>query len=521
MNIQAGFLGGMAVVPVVSNPLPDISLKRQMELLSGLDPRAVLQAASMTLLKIEAKDTEAVYRLMNRQDARLIRKWAEEPGKQVAPQRVQPLALLTAMRLALANAVDGKEVSVSDNDLPKIAELLLTVAVRWNGRIDVDDKDPAEAARRSIAVAGLWREASDDRWCYWTADLLKELLVLEKAADLLAEFKRQTGLTVEEWFYRSFGEVIARQIHGTGSLSHVTDVEPGLEECWQRLCAIDMPEVVGQSSGENPESIDPFNLSWLALRPVVRDADGSCFSIWVGAMIRQVFPAGLAQILADQTKTAYDECASHVGRAAEARLNYWMEALSAEAPESRISEASMNAPEGQACCDYLLETASCLVGVEFTIISPSLRLAKGDPDAVAKLEGRILDKVKQIYDTLRWRDPGNTKRWLPLIVLVSPSAVDPLTIQKVHDEFIETAGADLPADSELMTCHAVDFLDLLEAAKENCSSLSSLILDWRDGVFNGYGLDFWLANREGWRRWLRNRGTEPLHEIGQILKRSG
>ena len=147
MNIQAGFLGGMAVVPVVSNPLPIMSLKRQMELLSGLDPRVVLQAASMTLLKIEAKDTEAVYRLMNRQDQRLIRKWAEEPGKQVAPQRVQPLALLTAMRLALAKALDPDEATSSDQDLLNVAERLLTVALQWNGRIDVDDKDPAEAAR--------------------------------------------------------------------------------------------------------------------------------------------------------------------------------------------------------------------------------------------------------------------------------------------------------------------------------------------------------------------------------------
>ena len=338
---------------------------------------------------------------------------------------------------------------------------------------------------------------------------------------MLAEFKRQTGLTIEEWFYRSFGEVIARQIHGTGSLSHVTEVEPGLEECWQRLSVIGLTKLVEQSRGENPKSIDPFNLKWLALRPVVRDTDGACFSIWVGAMLRQVFPAGLAQILADQTKTAYSDCASYVGRAAEARLNCWMEALPVEATESRISETSMNAPEGQRCCDYLIETDVCLVGVEFTMISPSLRLTQGDPDAVAKLEGRVLNKVKQIYATLRWHDPDKTKRWLPFIVLVSPSAVDPLTIQKVHDGFIETAGADFPSDSELMTCHAVDFLDLLEAAKENCSSLSGLILDWRDGDFKGYGLDFWLASRRAHGSWLRNRGTAPIHRIGQILKRSG
>lgn len=499
-----------------------MSPQRQVALLSDLDPHAVLQATSLTLRAIEARDTATVLQLMDAADEAAIRRWAEGTAIQVAPQVVHPLAVLSAMTLALANSVDPSETTVTDEQRLDVAERLLTVALRFNHCVfDLHAEDAFEASRANFAVANIWREAENDRWSFWTADLLQALVALDEAAEVLADFEQATGLTVEEWFFRSIGEIATRLLRGAGSFGGTDDVDPEIEERWQRLTVADLSELVADSQGTEVADIDPFNLRWLARTPIVRGPDGARFSMWVGAMIRLLFPAGVAQLLADHAGASYDVAARLVGLAAEARLGQRVADLPPVDGEVRIDEEAMEAPEGQRCCDYLFETSDTLVGVDFTMISPSLRLTQGDAQAISNLEERLVDKLEQIYATMRWRDPEGSKRWLPIVVLVSPSVVEPLMNEAVHRRFLETHPEYDLDESELMTCHATDFLDLLELVEEREGKpITSFILDWRDGELRGSGLDLWLADRQALGSWRRKRGLLVLDRIEAILKRA-
>jgi hypothetical protein len=149
-------------------------------------------------------------------------------------------------------------------------------------------------------------------------------------------------------------------------------------------------------------------------------------------------------------------------------------------------------------CDYVIEQEDLLIGIDFTLLSPTRALSTGATEAVDNLIGRVAKKFSQVYSSFRWLDPHATKRWLPLVVFASPTVVDPLLNERVHETLVQT-GAAPDTGSELMTCGAPEFLDLLELSRQSGRPVVDLVLEWRDGPSRGALLDWWLSDRSAFR----------------------
>jgi len=357
----------------------------------------------------------------------------------------------------------------------------------------------------------------------WSGELMAGLTQLPAAEPVLQAFLEAADISVAEWWSRGLGERATRQVHGARSWGPPDTIEERIERGWSELTTAPLSQVVQvardslvQERRSRPWRVaDPFDLLWMTTRPVVEVPDGRRFQIWLGANNRSLLPSVAAQVVADTAGLRYDRVAALLGKVGESLLTSALDALPAVGSEVRVPESAM--PTGTSRCDYLIKAQGLLLGLEFTLMTPTRALSAGDPAAVEKLVDRLAGKFRQVYRTFKREDPAHLKRWVPVVVLVSPSVVDPLLNSRVHRSL--EAMAEIPADEddELITCHAPDFLDLLEYVRRDSVPLSGAIVDWLDGPQRGTGLDWWLGDRAAHRSSMKIRIDEMTEWVESAL----
>lgn len=515
-------------MPTTGTGYSAMSDQRRADLISGFDPTVVLEAASTVLADIERDDFEAVARRLKTSDRATVEAWRRKSladGIHVAPTPVHPLAMLAATTLALGQSAAGDRTDSIRDD---VARRLTAVALRFNDEVleagAGSDGDVLLAMTRST----LWRAIGQQEWVIWSGEIIESLPSIEVAAKHLEQFQRRTGISVAEWWYRGLGERATRAVHGARSWGPAA-VDERVDRAWRAgsVATVDDAKSAARAAlskrrRSGPLVVtDPFDLGWLADRPVIEADGGRYFHLWVDAINRCLLPAGIAQVLVEIGGSPYKEAAAVIGRAAERILTDEIAGLPAHEGEVRVPEADMTVAPKQRRCDYVIEHGGVLLGMEFTINSPSHALSAGAPAAVATLVERFACKFKQVYATLERQDPGGTLRRLSLLVLVSPAVIEPVMNEAVHRRLVELGVVSGEEASELMTAAAPDFLDLLELSRTSERSLVELVVDWRDGPHRGTMLDWWLyeqgALRAATRRMfpgLSNRMSAAL-SIGQ------
>ena len=489
-----------SVAPTTSDGVAAMSPRSMADLLRGLDPVTTLEAASTVLADIENNRYDAVLHRLLPREQRSVEQWRvqmKNEGTPVAPTPVVPLAVLAATTLALGQAAPEAR---TDSIREQIANRLVRAALRFNDAIlgtslRMNDDEVLAFMCRSA----LWRDVENEDWMIWSGELVTELSKDVRCASVLASFRSSAGITVEEWWYRGFGEGATRAVHGARSWGPTTGVSRRIEAGWTDLATTPLAEAVSaaaaslvrRGSTSPPLVGNPFDLTWLTTRPVVATPDGRRFQLWLGANNRSLLPAGLAQVIADTSAVRYDTVAAFIGGAAERRLTAAVTVV--PGTDLRIPEKMM--PSSGPRCDYLIETDTTLVGIEFTIITPTRNLTAGNHQAIADLVKRLAKKVTQIYRTFQRHDAAHAKRWLPLAVLASPSIVDPLLNERVHRVLVESNVIGGSTPSELMTCHTPEFLDLLQYVTDTESTIVQAITAWRDSTLRGTALDWWLSDR--------------------------
>lgn len=512
----AGVHDAWALIPTTSSGLAAMSPRVRADKLAEYDATTILEAASTVLADIENDRFDAIAARLPARDRHTIVQWRQRTnadGLKAAPTPVHPLALLAATTLALGQS---RPAVRSDAIREEIAARLTEVGLRFNTDVvEGTDSGPHSVLAFSCRSA-LWRVVEQEDWMIWSGDLVDSLVVAPQAKRVVHAFRQQAGLSIEEWWYRGLGERATRAAHGARSWGGA-DVDSRIDTAWRALSIATLDEAVAVARSAlarvrrtGPlEVSDPFDLGWLATGPVVETPDGRRFQLWLGANNRSLLPAAIAQTVADVTQARYDAVAELLGRAAERLLTAELEALPSIAGELRFAESSM--PPARSKCDYLYDIDHTLVGIDFTMISPTRALTAGSTDAVGRLISRIAAKVAQIYSSFEWRDPAHAKRWLPLVVFASPTVVDPLLNERVHERLIANGVVAADAASEVMTCHAPEFLDLVELGRSTGRSVAALIQDWRDGDRRGSLLDWWLSDRGA----LRGSGRKRIHRIGE------
>ncbi|MDP1820030.1 MAG: hypothetical protein Q8K58_09095 [Acidimicrobiales bacterium] len=512
----------MSAIPFVPEPFTRTLPFDQRSNLSGHDPVTVLEAASTVLKDVEERRYQQLgARLLAGDQLRLV-EWLykmQTEGTQVAPVPVHPLAVLAATTVALAHScTPGRQ------DRDDLAAELVRVGVQYNALV-VDppiDNDP-RAVVAAVARSSLWSSVENEDWVIWTADLVHALDSVPMAASHLAQFETATGLSLLEWTYSTLGERATRQRHEARSWGGVGEMDPDLLRAWRAMFESTVDAVVDnarQAVTLGPLSFvnNPFDLRWLATRPVVAAEGGARrISLWLGALNRALLPSSVAQVLSDSTGSMFDDVAAAFGRAAEHVINPALAGSHRSAGEDHIPEKDI--PKRISKCDYLIEGPTALLGIEFTMITPTRPLSAGDLDHLDKFVTRLTTKVEQPYKAFQWRDPSRTKRWLPLVVLVSPSVSDAMVNEWVHARLVESGHA-VGDKSELMTCYAPEFLDLIQYCNDNNRSVLDAVLEWRDGSDLGTMLDFWLSDRGGFRASGKARMRPSLDDVEAVLKRA-
>lgn len=504
-----------AVVPTTSNGVAAMSPRRRASLLRGHDATTVLEAASTVLADIENGRFDAVVTRLPASDRTVLERWRREmssEGSNTAPTPVHPLALLAATTLALGQSRSAQRSDEARNEL---ARRLAAVGLRFNADVLEGRNDTRHGAMAYMSRSALWRAVEQEDWMIWSCDLVQEVSTMPEACALLEQFERAADLTLEEWWLRGVGERATRARHGARSWGRA-EVDPRIDDAWARLSVAPLDEAVAAARSalvrvrrsKLPEVADPFNLHWLATRPVVETPDGRRFQLWLGANSRTLLPAGIAQTLADVTSKRYDKAAELLGRAAERVLAGYLDRTPPAPDENRLRESDM--PASISKCDYVIERPDLLVGIDFTLLSPTRALSAGVTEGIEKFIDRVADKFAQVYSSFQWLDGGYSKRWLPLVVFASPTVVDPLLNERVHERLIQS-GRGPDRDSEVMTCGAPEFLDLLEFSRQSGRAVSDLVLEWRDGPSCGAMLDWWLSDRGA----LHLSGKKRVGTIGE------
>ncbi len=522
-RFREAYRRGFAVAPVVGDGISAMSRQRQADLLAGHDPVVVLEASSTVLACIEARDRRALTARLPRADQVSLDRWyREQRTMRSAPVPLAPLAALAATTLALGQSAPAER---TDARREAVAGAITQVGLRLNEDVFVGGRDPAESLDL-MARTALWRAVEQEDWLIWSGELLAALADDPKANEVTGKFLDETGLTIREWFARGLGERATRARHGAGSWKNTDQVDPALETAW--MSAVTTPvkdaETAARQSLARAGSrepfvvVNPFDLSWLASKPLVLTEDGRRFLLWIGALNRCLLPAGIAQTLADRTGVRFNTVSERLGRAGEQLLTARVQAMPEFDAERRTPEAAI--PEGQSTCDYLIERDEVLVGVEFTIASPSRALGEGGHEAVTKLVDRFADKIAQAYAVFEWADPLRRKRWLPVLVLESPTVVDPLLNEEVHQRLVERGILDPGQASELMTCHVTDLLDLVQHCIDQGISLAQGVVAWRDSDLRGTALDWWVHDHGATRASGRLRIDAAFADVEATLTRS-
>lgn len=513
---------GYAVAPVVGDGVSAMSTQWQADLLAGHDPVVILEAASTVLYDIEnERRSTLVARLPQPDQVSLAGWYRASRSMQAAPVPLDPLAALAATTLALGQSKPGER---TDATREEIAGLLTQVGLRLNVTILEESSNSADPLL-AMARTALWRAVVQEEWMIWSGELVHALAADADSAALTAEFESATGLSIVEWWSRGLGERSTRAVRGPGSWRNAERIDPDLEQAWIETFATPISDAIAKARGSlqqrkkgPPMVANPFDLSWLSSRPVVVTDDGRKFQLWIGANNRCLLPAGIAQALADHTGTRYDNVTERLGRVAEQLLTAHIDAMPEAADERRIPEAEV--PAGQSTCDYVIEHDDVLVGVEFTIATPTRALGEGQPDAIDALIDRFASKIGQAYAVFRWLDPDHEKRWLPLLVLESPTVVDPLLNEQVHKKLIAGGTVEPDEPSELMTCHVPDFLDLVQYCSDEGVSLAQGVKAWRDSELAGAALDWWLSDHDARGTSGQRRIDAAFGNVEAILTRS-
>ena len=316
------------------------------------------------------------------------------------------------------------------------------VALRLNQDITGDrgiTPEPADTLR-ALWRAAYWRSIESEEWVFWSADLVDQMLSTPALENHLKDFQASTGLSFEEWFYRNLGERASRVVRGAHATFDTEGVDEDLERAWREDSPTapvteirnDAVEALYRRRRKDPPMVrDPFDLRGLASRPFVATPDGGRLSLWLGAITRLMLPSSLAQTLADETGAKYDDIAAPVGKAAEDLLRADIAALPAGTGERRLDESDF--PDAASKCDFVLETIDTVIGIEFTLISPTRGVSQGGEAAQAELTAKLAEKVEQTIAACLHLDPKHEKRWLSLLVLHTPSVVEPLLNDKVRE----------------------------------------------------------------------------------------
>lgn len=498
-----------AVAPTTSHGVTAMSAERRASLLAGHDATTVLEAASTVLADIENKRFDAVAGRLPVNDRRVLERWHRQVNSgatNAAPTPVHPLALLAATTLALGQAGSAAR---SDDARDELSRRLTAVGLRFNTDVLGGPNTTAAGTLAYMSRSSLWRAVEQEDWMRWSFDLVQKVSTMSEASALLDRFEDVAGLTLEEWWFRGAGERATRAVHGARSWGGA-DVERRIDDAWARLAVAPLADAVAAArsalvrprSSKPPVVADPFDLHWFATRPVIETPNGRRFQLWLGANNRTLLPAAIAQTLADTTGKRYENAAELLGRAAERLLTACLDSTPPGPGERRLIEADM--PAWISKCDYVIERTVLLVGIDFTVLSPTRALSTGATEAVDELIGRVAGKFCQVYSSFRWLDPQATKRWLPLVVFASPTVVDPLLNERVHETLVQT-GVAPDTGSELMTCGAPEFLDLLELSRQSGRPVVDLVLEWRDGPSRGALLDWWLSDRAAFGLWGKQR----------------
>lgn len=499
-----------------------MSLKRRAELLAGHDAATLLEAASTVLADIEMGRFDAVAARLRLNDQRALAAWIQRTRAEsvpVAPTPVHPLSVLAATTLALGQSGGGPR---SDEVREELAKRVTEVGIRFNDDVLEGPSSGDDAIAAYMSRSALWRAVEQEDWMFWSGDLVAEMMAMPEAQDLLTRFRVATGLTIEEWWLRGLAERATREIHGARSWGGAK-VDPRIDQAWARLAVAPLEQAVAKARAALTQTkrgdqviTDPFDLHWLATRPVVETPDSRRFHLWLGSITRSLLPAAIAQTIADTLGDRYDNVAELLGHAAEHLLTAAIEAVPNVDSDPRFRESAM--PVGKSKrCDYLIEHGDVLFGVDFTLLSPTRDLSRGTTEAVEKLIGRVEAKFAQVYSSMRWRDPTQIKRWLPMVVFASPTAInDPLLNERVHKRLIAD-GHLASGPSELMTCGAPEFLDFLHYAQTHARCPVELILDWRDGPQAGTMLDWWLADRNALRGSAKARIDRITNRVAEVL----
>lgn len=135
-----------------------------------------------------------------------------------------------------------------------------------------------------------------------------------------------------------------------------------------------------------------------------------------------------------------------------------------------------------------------------------------------RLVQTVAAKMGQAHATFQRVDPSASKRHLPLVVFASPNVVEPLMNERVHAFLVESG--QISGESELMTCHAPEFHDLVAYAGREQRPLAHVIREWRDSKYGGANLDWWLADRAALGISTRTRLDTALAYIRPVLARS-
>ncbi len=526
-------LGIVRVLPTVEDcGVAPLSAQEQSRLLRGFDPTLILEAASTLLGEVENSEDSAtfweptIWRLPL-EDRKRLQAWVNRRPSEhaaIASSPLHALAVVATLKLALAQSKPGKLTNARREEL--IARMA-RVALRLNDQVvhaDLDDRGLDEEEMEQelwciLAGMSLWSTVEANDWTILSGELVQALASVKDAARGLAAFRERNGLTLDEWFSRCLAERATRQLHGPRSWGGADGIDRALEEAWESVATITPDEAVRRAQAEverNDGRIvvrDVFDLGWLAERPFVRAADGRRFAIWLTASNRYLVPSEVVRTLGRGADVSYDVVATWMGAAGHALLGDAIAATQNVVGEFRIPEDQI--VTGGKKGDYVVGDGKNLLAIDFTLLSPTLRLAQGDGAGVEATVAKLACKFEQVYATLRWCDPAHAMNWLPLVVLLSPMS---MTLEELVHRRLVADGIAPGGPAEVMICHATDFLDLTHYAADRKISLARAVARWQR---NGTSfLDWWLHERGATRASSRDRSRAVVARCRETLMRA-
>lgn len=486
----------MAVSPTPSEIGPARSRRSLVDQLTGWNPALVLEAASLVIWDIEQHKWDSLTSRLPTVDRRGIAKWrnlVRREGTPLGPVPFHPLSVLQAATIALATSSE-ENTDTSDDSRNKLAGNLSLAAFHWTddviGSRSSRPEDYAGAASRSW----LWREIGDDSWLIWSQLIVNH--IESDWPDVVQQLRHSTGLTLDQWYHRTFGEWAGRYNREPGSYRDSIGVDPALEAAWRNLTTTSLRnaiEIARESLSVDRRGIpivkDPFDLLWLAERPVIELPTGARFQLWRDALARVLTPGSVAEMLARETSFDIDRTGSEVGLATERALEPFFKTASS-ADEKWIREDRLH--NKQTKCDLVIETDNELLGIEITATRPLRSTSAGDAEGLREQALRIANKAgRQIFNSFDQVDPARKKRRIPVLVYGTPMVADPNFNETVHRNFVES-GLSGP-ESEIMSFMAPSFADLALFSNSSGKGLGHLLVECRDDPdLSGGAPHIWL-----------------------------